>query len=104
MHAIPKEDPIRYEFDGRPETGYTMLIAPGIHWLRMHLPFSLAHINLWLLEDDDGSPHGWLRFSGARERDPENVPLVNHQRSFGHAATARKASATVCCSPSISSS
>ena len=54
MHAIPKEDPIHYEFDGRPETGDTMRIAPGIHWLRMHLPFSLSHINLWLLEDDDG--------------------------------------------------
>lgn len=54
MHAIPQQDLIHYEFDGRPETGDTMLIAPGIHWLRMHLPFSLSHINLWLLEDDDG--------------------------------------------------
>ena len=24
-------------------------VAPGIHWLRMPLPFALDHINLWLL-------------------------------------------------------
>jgi glyoxylase-like metal-dependent hydrolase (beta-lactamase superfamily II) len=27
-------------------------VAPGVHWLRMPLPFALDHINLWLLEDD----------------------------------------------------
>ncbi len=45
---------IRYEFETRPETGETMPVAHGIHWLRMPLPFSLGHINLWLLEADDG--------------------------------------------------
>ncbi len=45
---------IRYEFESRPEIGATMPVAHGIHWLRMPLPFSLGHINLWLLEDDDG--------------------------------------------------
>ena len=25
-----------------------------ILWLRMRLPFALDHVNLWLLEDDDG--------------------------------------------------
>jgi glyoxylase-like metal-dependent hydrolase (beta-lactamase superfamily II) len=29
-------------------------VAPGIHWLRMPLPFVLDHINLWLLADGDG--------------------------------------------------
>ncbi len=29
-------------------------VAPGIHWVRMALPFALNHINLWLLEDGDG--------------------------------------------------
>jgi glyoxylase-like metal-dependent hydrolase (beta-lactamase superfamily II) len=43
-----------YPFDGTPETGTTMEVAPGVHWLRMPLPFALNHINLWLLEDDDG--------------------------------------------------
>ena len=54
MHATVPNEIVRYEFDTRPETGETMEIAPGIFWLRMHLPFSLAHINLWLLCDDDG--------------------------------------------------
>jgi hypothetical protein len=43
---------IKYEFDSKPEIGETMPIADGIHWLRMPLPFSLGHINLWLLEDN----------------------------------------------------
>jgi len=29
-------------------------VAPGVHWLRMPLPFLLDHINLWLLEDGAG--------------------------------------------------
>ena len=45
---------INYEFESRPDIGTTMLIADGMHWLRMPLPFDLSHINLWLLEDDDG--------------------------------------------------
>ena len=34
--------------------GETLEVAPGIHWVRMPLPFSLDHINLWFLEDGDG--------------------------------------------------
>ena len=44
---------INYEFEMRPETGETMQIAPGLFWLRMHLPFSLAHINLWLIDEGE---------------------------------------------------
>ena len=43
-----------YPFETRPELGAAVPIAPGIHWLRMRLPMQLNHINLWLLEDDDG--------------------------------------------------
>jgi glyoxylase-like metal-dependent hydrolase (beta-lactamase superfamily II) len=42
---------VRYEFAQRPAAGDTMQVAPGVHWLRMPLPFVLGHINLWLLED-----------------------------------------------------
>jgi len=45
---------IRYEHDTRPGEGETMALADGITWLRMPLPFSLSHINLWLLRDDRG--------------------------------------------------
>lgn len=30
------------------------VIADGIRWLRLPLPFALNHVNLWLLEDTDG--------------------------------------------------
>jgi glyoxylase-like metal-dependent hydrolase (beta-lactamase superfamily II) len=43
-----------YPFAEPPAPGATAEIAPGVHWLRMALPFALDHINLWLLEDGDG--------------------------------------------------
>ncbi len=51
---IRPDDPLDYPFETRPETGQTIEVAPGIHWVRMRLPFQLNHINLWLLEDVDG--------------------------------------------------
>ena len=56
MPAVDAKDKITYEFPERPEAGETMVVAPGMVWLRMPLPFALGHINLWLLEDGDG----WL--------------------------------------------
>ncbi len=44
-------DSIRYEFDQRPAEGATMEVAEDMLWLRMPLPFSLNHINLWLIRD-----------------------------------------------------
>jgi glyoxylase-like metal-dependent hydrolase (beta-lactamase superfamily II) len=37
-----------------PESGTTIVVAPGVKWLRMPLPFALNHINLWLVEDGPG--------------------------------------------------
>ncbi|MFH1604165.1 MAG: MBL fold metallo-hydrolase [Pseudomonadota bacterium] len=37
-----------------PSGGTSFEVAPGVHWLRMPLPFALDHINLWLLEDGPG--------------------------------------------------
>lgn len=45
---------IRYLFEDAPEPGQVREIAAGILWLRMPLPMELDHINLYLLEDDDG--------------------------------------------------
>jgi glyoxylase-like metal-dependent hydrolase (beta-lactamase superfamily II) len=44
---------LRYPIDAMPEPGETLQVAPGIHWIRMPLPYALDHINLWLLEDGD---------------------------------------------------
>ena len=40
--------------DVAPDSGCWQQVATGVYWLRMPLPFSLDHINLWLLEDGDG--------------------------------------------------
>lgn len=37
-----------------PAAGSAREIAPGLWWIRMPLPFSLDHINLWALRDGDG--------------------------------------------------
>lgn len=46
--------PLDHPFPTPPASATTLEVAPGIHWLRMALPFVLDHINLWLLEDGDG--------------------------------------------------
>ena len=38
-----------------PAGGTSILVAPGIRWIRMPLPFALNHINLWLLDDERGT-------------------------------------------------
>src|SRR5713226_837928 len=45
---------ISFPFPEAPAPGKLVAVAPGVHWLRMPLPFVLDHINLWLLEDGDG--------------------------------------------------
>ena len=49
-----------YPFSNPPAPGTTTEVAPGVHWLRMALPFQLDHINLWLLEDGTKEDPGWL--------------------------------------------
>lgn len=43
-----------HPFPTLPAAGALHEVFPGIHWLRMALPFALDHINLWLLQDGDG--------------------------------------------------
>lgn len=49
-----KSTELVYPFDALPGPGKLIEVARGVHWLRMPLPFSLDHINLWLLDDGDG--------------------------------------------------
>lgn len=44
----------RYLFEDIPEPGRLREISPRVYWLRMPLPLALDHINLYLLEEDDG--------------------------------------------------
>ena len=45
---------LHYPWPDTPQPGTTLAVAPGVRWLSMPLPFQLDHINLWLLDDDDG--------------------------------------------------
>jgi glyoxylase-like metal-dependent hydrolase (beta-lactamase superfamily II) len=45
---------LEFPFREAPAPGSVRQVAPGVHWLRMALPFALDHINLWLLEDEGG--------------------------------------------------
>lgn len=46
--------PFGAEKSDAPPADMPVEVAPGVHWIRMPLPFELDHINLWLLEDGDG--------------------------------------------------
>jgi len=45
---------LEFPFRDAPAPADVRQVAPGVHWLRMALPFALDHINLWLLEDGEG--------------------------------------------------
>jgi glyoxylase-like metal-dependent hydrolase (beta-lactamase superfamily II) len=59
----PQEHELTYPWAETPAPGTIITLRPGVHWLRMRLPFALDHINLWLLDDEievDGSlRRGW---------------------------------------------
>ncbi len=45
---------LAYLHDTVPSPAALIPVADGVFWLRMPLPFSLDHINLWAIEEDDG--------------------------------------------------
>ena len=84
-------DGIHYEELRRPGHGETLALADGVTWLRMPLPFSLDHINLYLLRDtggwvivdtglDTNTTRGvWRRvFAEGMNNDPATHVVVTH--------------------------
>jgi glyoxylase-like metal-dependent hydrolase (beta-lactamase superfamily II) len=53
------EHELDFPWTSAPEPGEAVMLRPGLHWLRMPLPFALNHINLWLLEDQIAGHSGW---------------------------------------------
>jgi glyoxylase-like metal-dependent hydrolase (beta-lactamase superfamily II) len=45
---------LEYPCGTPPVPGEAREIVPGVQWLRMSLPFALAHINLWAVRDGTG--------------------------------------------------
>lgn len=49
-----RDSGLEFPWDAPPEPGAAIEVSPGIHWIRMPLPFALDHINLWVLDDEEG--------------------------------------------------
>ena len=43
-----------YPFDAPPAPRASLEVAPGVHWIRVPLPYALDHINVWAIADADG--------------------------------------------------
>ena len=50
---------LTYPCGSPPQTGEVREVAPGVLWLRVPLPFTLNHINLWAVADEDAQGRGW---------------------------------------------
>jgi hypothetical protein len=47
---------VRYPFGLPPAPGNALEVSRRVQWIRMPLPFSLDHINVWKIADGDGWP------------------------------------------------
>ncbi len=82
---------LHYPFDNVPVAGDWLEVADGIYWLRMSLPMALDHINLYVLDDDDGwwiidtgmgldsTQEAWQKlFAGKMAAQPVKGVIVTH--------------------------
>src|SRR3546814_1159581 len=68
--------------DELPAFGQARVVADGLRWIRMPLPFALDHINLWLLRDEIDGRQGWTIVDCGVARD--DVKALWEQRSEEH--------------------
>ncbi|HWI25902.1 MAG TPA: MBL fold metallo-hydrolase [Stellaceae bacterium] len=54
MSTAAEPAALQFPHAAAPAPGTALVVAPGLRWLRMPLPFQLNHINLWLIEDGAG--------------------------------------------------
>lgn len=54
MNPEPDRNGLIYPFATPPEVGEVTEVADGVVWIRMPLPFTLDHINLWGIRDGAG--------------------------------------------------
>ena len=54
MTLLTKPQTLEFPCPAPPRPGETIEIRPGVLWARLALPFRLDHVNIYLIEDDDG--------------------------------------------------
>ena len=54
MQQPPSAPGLIFPHTQPPATGVLIEVAPGIRWFRLPLPYRLDHVNIYLIEDDDG--------------------------------------------------
>lgn len=69
-----------YPFETPPATGEALELAPGVLWIRMPLPFTLAHINVWALAD---GPRWTLVDTGVRTAQTASAWRQLHEGALG---------------------
>jgi glyoxylase-like metal-dependent hydrolase (beta-lactamase superfamily II) len=52
--TAPATGALRFPWPEPPAFGEPVVVAPGILWLRLALPYALDHVNVYLFEDRDG--------------------------------------------------
>jgi glyoxylase-like metal-dependent hydrolase (beta-lactamase superfamily II) len=52
--TAPAAGALDFPWPGVPEPGEAWQVAPGVLWARLPLPFRLDHVNVWLIDEDDG--------------------------------------------------
>ncbi len=59
-HETAEPPALHHPWDkAMPATAERMTLRPGLHWVRMPMPFALNHINLWVLDDQHEGAEGY---------------------------------------------
>ena len=66
----PNEHELHYPWGEPPASGAWLTLRPGLHWVRMPLPFALDHINLWVLDDEIDGRAGFTIIDTGITSDP----------------------------------
>lgn len=54
MTAALEQTGLRFPWADAPAPGEARRVGPGLLWARLPLPFRLNHVNVWLVEEEDG--------------------------------------------------
>jgi glyoxylase-like metal-dependent hydrolase (beta-lactamase superfamily II) len=69
MSWLDPEVTIHYPWECAPEFAKPLQVAEGILWFRVPLPMPLDHVNVYVLEDNDG----WTVVDTCNKKNKRNV-------------------------------